>query len=125
MQFLVQIAQFLEALVSLRQYRLLALDTFEQFIEVDGLLIVIGKALAQGPDHILFIGLPCEHDGFERAVFTGDLLQCLNQFDAIEPWHMQVTEHQVDVQVVAKLHQGLLAGMAGHAVVTVALQKLT
>ncbi|MNN80821.1 hypothetical protein D3C81_1975830 [compost metagenome] len=36
---------------------------------------------------------------------------------------MQVAEHKVDVLVISKLLQGLFAGMAGYAVVTVTLQK--
>ncbi|MNR07026.1 hypothetical protein D3C85_1231270 [compost metagenome] len=83
MEFLVQSAQFPEALVPFAEHRLLALDAFEQFIEVDGLLIVVGKAFAQGLDHVLLVGLASEQDGFEDAVFAGDFLECLYQFDAI------------------------------------------
>lgn len=75
------------------QRRFLALEAFEQFIEVDRLLVVIGDARTQGFDHILFVGTTGEHDRFERTMFAGDPLQRLDQFDAVHVRHVQVTQH--------------------------------
>jgi len=79
--------------LSFLQGRFLALEAFEQFIEVDRLLVVIGDTRTQGLDHILLVGAPGEHDRFERTMFTGDPLQRLHQLDAVHVRHMQVTQH--------------------------------
>ncbi|MNV86078.1 hypothetical protein D3C71_1800820 [compost metagenome] len=77
LQLLVQGTQVLDTLLLLLHCSLLSLNAFEQFIQVYGFLVVVGKAFAQGSDHILLVGLAGEHDGFENSLMASDNFQRL------------------------------------------------
>ncbi|MNP80843.1 hypothetical protein D3C76_1790470 [compost metagenome] len=69
LQLLVQMPQ-LQLLLPLLQGCLLALQTLQQFIEVDRFLVVVRNPGPQRLDHILLVGSPSEHDRFERSVLA-------------------------------------------------------
>lgn len=122
MQLLVQVPQ-VQLFLPLLQRRFLALQAFEQFIEVDRLLVVIRDPCAQGLDHILLVGTPGEHDRLERTLLVRHFLHGLHQFDAIHVRHMQVAQHQADLGVFAEALQGVSAGLTGDAAVTAGFKK--
>ena len=122
LQLLVQMPQ-LQVLLPLLQGCFLALQAFEQFVEVDRFLVIVRDPGPQRLDHILLVGSPGEHDRFERSMLARHPLQRMHQLDAIEVRHVQVTEHQADVGVLAEALDGLLAGPTGNADVTAAFQE--
>ena len=122
MQLLIQMPQ-LQRLVPLLQYHFLALHAFEQFIQINRLLVVIGKAGAQRLDHILLARLPGEHDRLESPMLAGQLLQLLDHLDAVQARHMQIAEHQADFRVLVETFDRLMAGFAGNATVAAVLKK--
>ena len=124
LQPLVQPAQGAEVALALLQGLFLAAHALEQFIEVHGLLVVIGKAFTQGTDHILFIRAPRQHDGFEHAL-PGDFLERANQFDTITVGHVQVADDKANGLVGQVALEGFVGGMGRQAVVTLGFKKLT
>ncbi|MNP40524.1 hypothetical protein D3C76_1341710 [compost metagenome] len=122
LQLLVQMPQ-LQRLMPLLQCHFLALYAFEQFTQVNRLLVVIGNAGAQCLDHILLVRLPGEHDGFEGPVFTTQALQFLDHLNAVQARHVQIAEDQANVHVLLETFDRLMAGFAGNAAVAVALKK--
>ena len=86
-------------------------------------MIVIGNPGTQRLDHILFVGATGQHDRLEGALFAGDALQLLDQFDAVHVRHVQIAQHQADLDVFTKPRNGLRAGMAWHATVTAAFEE--
>ncbi|MNT74102.1 hypothetical protein D3C72_2128830 [compost metagenome] len=103
----------------------LALHAFEQLVQVHGFLVVVGKACAQGPDHILFVGAVGEHDRLENPLLPGNHLQGAEQFNAIAFRHVQIAQHQADRRVGGKVFDSLVTGQARQATVAVALEKST
>ncbi|MNH15715.1 hypothetical protein D3C79_753330 [compost metagenome] len=99
LQALIQSAEVVEVALAFQQCLFLPTYAFKQFIELHRLLVVIGKAFAQRADHVLFLGTPGQHDGFEHALATVDLLQGAHQFDAVPFRHVQVTDEQTDGRV--------------------------
>ncbi|MNX66304.1 hypothetical protein D3C86_973930 [compost metagenome] len=122
MQLLIQMPQ-LQRLLPLMQSHLLTLQTFKQLMQVNRLLVVIGNPGTQGLDHILLVRLPGQHDRFKRAMLAGQPLKLLNQLNPVQARHVQIAEHQTDVGVVIESFDGLMAGLARHTTVTVALKK--
>ena len=110
--------------MSLLQGRFLTFHAFEQFIQLDRLLVVVGNPGTQGLDHVLFVGAPREHDRFEHPVFAADALQLLHQLDAIHVRHMQVAQHQTDFGVFTETLDRLSAGFTRHTAVPAAFEKL-
>ncbi|MNC49265.1 hypothetical protein D3C75_984330 [compost metagenome] len=60
----------LQVLVPLLQGHFLPLQTFEQLIQIDRFLVIVGHASAQSLDHILLVSAPGEHDRLERPVLA-------------------------------------------------------
>jgi hypothetical protein len=114
----------LQILLPILQRHLLSLNPFEQLIEINRLLVVIGNPCPQGLDHILLVRTPSQHDRLEGPVLAGHPLQLLHQLNPVHVRHMQITQHQADLQVFAVTGNGLLARFTGNAAIAARLQKL-
>ena len=101
LQLLVQMPQ-VQLLLPFLQRHFLTLQAFEQFVEVDGLLVVIRNARSQRLDHVLLVSLAGQHDRFERPLAPGNTLHGLHQLDAIHVRHMQVAQHQANFSILAE-----------------------
>ena len=84
LQALVQVPQFMDVALAFEQRLLLASHAFEQLLQVDGLLVVIGEPFPQGADDVLLLGLSGQHDRFEHALATGEFLERMDHLDAID-----------------------------------------
>ncbi|MNE90123.1 hypothetical protein D3C80_1876040 [compost metagenome] len=112
LQTLVQPTQGAEVALARLQGLFRAAHALEQFIEVHGFLVIIGKPFAQCPDHVLFLGAAGQHDGFEHAL-PGDFLEGADQFDAIAPGHVQVADDQANGLIGQVALDGRVSGMGG------------
>ena len=124
LQTLAQPAQLAEAALALLHGLFLAAYALQQFIEVHGFLVVIGKALAQRSDHILLLRSTGHHDGLERAL-PALYLQFADQFNTITTRHVQVTDDHANGLVCQVTFQGFVSGVGRQAAVTLGFEKLT
>ncbi|MNT27716.1 hypothetical protein D3C72_1633570 [compost metagenome] len=124
LKLLIQVTQLL-VLVLFLQDHFLTLQPFEQLIQINRLLVIVGNPGAQRLDHVLLVGAAGEHDRFECTMLARQSLQLLHQLDPVHARHVQIAQHQTDIEVLLETLDGLMAGLARNTAVTLALQKFT
>ncbi len=123
LELLVEQAQLLAVFLPLVQRLDLQLHTFEQFFQINRLLVVIGDARPKGLDDVFFLGLAGQHDGLEQMRLAASHLHRFDHLDPVHAGHFQIAKHDTDGAVGAETLNGLKARIATHTLIAAALQK--